>query len=655
MALATRPLEGRPELRDEAMTELMSRIGNQGVPLEYVDLSVPVARLEAVKPVRPSLRRWLLLAGLLVSAVLAIGGVVRDLFDAFGISYLESLQWRNQELTDAISEVPAEADSFEAWFERIMAGHLTEGTENLPLSGLPGDVETARLRERFPEDLGILQEHLTRRPTEAPAFMTGEERQLVARLDPDNALWPLMEIRWIENGAAIGSRRGTGSMTPEKIEACQRLHTAAAAMPILRNHGVSMLERQKAALPEPRGILELMTVDGMATLPRDGKARPSYWFGGGVSWFALRVSDLSAVNDREGLRRLWDEMIAIEKLRQAAPEAVLFDFQRHWAFMDQNVDLLERQLGAGATTPYPETRYYLEPPLSEQAPIMVIHGRLLPGDLTADEMRPLVMAEQAFFQRFLAWGACVVLGILLALTLLESIRRSRRVKGLARGLMPLLDWRDHAWVAGLGIVLPWLWYLVIARLTPLGGHWGDDEETAILSLMQAAMALVLGVVLVIQTSEWRWALRGALLGFGRGSRIFGWAAAAVTALAIPAGGFYSHFNWTAPDHEEMYLLGCAGAGSMGLLWLLWVAIVNLFTGGRAALRPNLVSRTVLVWMLAGTGTVLLSAGVLRGLEAWWISRDTLLHPKTSRNFINAMEERAVKEHSKRVLEWMKGL
>ena len=650
MALATRPLEGRPELRDEAMTELMSRIGNQGVPLDCIDLSGPLARLEVAEPAPPRLRRWGVFTALLLGAGVVISGFVGDLLDTIGSSYVQMLRWRQMQPHDVSMIFGGPLD---AWMTGVMTDHLTGAASDLPLSGKPGDGETAVLRERFPEDLGILQEHLARRSAEAADFMTPDEKAEVDRSDPDNALWPLMEIRWIERVAAFRSARSKGSMTPEEMRKCLQLFSAAAAKPFLRNHAVTLVERQKAALPEPRGLFDVLQVDGLARLTHDGAAGSMFWGGSRSEWLNQRIVELSAASDHEGLARLREELLAVERLRVGDPEAAVFDLESRKSFMEQAPLLLNHDSdGRLLTDGYPEIRTYLGRSQGDEVPFTIDYSRILPADLNPAELRPIWKAERAVFQRFLSWTACGILGVLLVLTLLESVRRPRRVKGLARGLMPLLDRRDHAWIAGLGIVFPWLWYLGITRLTPLGARWTEDEETVIIVLLQAALALFLGVVLVIQASEWRWALRAGVLGFGRGSRIFGWTAAAVTALTLPAAGMYMHLDWSTFNSGEMYLLGCAGAGAMGLLWLLWVAIRNLFTGGRAALEPNLVSRTVLMWMLAGAGTVLLSAGVLRGVEVWWVSRDTLLRPATSRNFVNAMEERAMKDRCTAILKWL---
>jgi len=161
------------------------------------------------------------------------------------------------------------------------------------------------------------------------------------------------------------------------------------------------------------------------------------------------------------------------------------------------------------------------------------------------------------------------------------------------------------------------------------------------------------MILIIHASEWRWAKRAAVLGLDSGLRIFGWLAAALTALAILAAGLYPHLENAAVHVDEPYLLGCAGAGATGGLWLLWVAIRNLFTGSRVSLRPNVISRTALSWMLVGLATLLISAGILQALEGWWIKREPLLRLETSRNFVNALSERGLEHRCAQIRDWIR--
>jgi hypothetical protein len=654
LELATRPLEKRPTVRDEALTELMGRIGHLGVPLDRIDLSVPIAKLESAAVVNPWKRRGLILVSLLGMLILALVGAGRDLLDALSLDFIEGLRYR----TTLAAQNPSylsHRDPVEMWFEDQLLAHAFRDAVDIPLTGLPGDGETARLRERDPEDLGVLQEHLARRSFEAPGFMTAEEETLVTRLDPDNALWPLMEIRWIESKTRSTYYRSPTTMPKEDVIECHRLFSLAASKPHLTNHAVEMLARQKASLRKPVGVMDLIQAEAISRLVLDGSVSFYSYGGSGSPWLFGRADEFSRASNREALEALWAEVLAVQRLRLASPEAMVFDYNDNIGFMDQARRVVYPGIGkAGLPPDYPLSNHYPMGSLDGSV-FLSSYGRITPKDVSATEMAPFVRAEMAMMHRFSLWFGCGLLLGVIVLTLVESVRRSRRARGLARGLMPLLTGRDHVWIAGGGILLPWLWYLVI-RVSPLGSALTEDSgEGFVIFMLQSLMALVLCVLLLIHLTEWRWALRGGFLGLGKGLRIFGWLAAAITALAMPAAGLMPHLNLLGSNAEEMYLLGCAGAGSIGLLALLWVAITNLFTGGRAALGPNLVARTVLPWMLVALSTLLLLAGGLLKMESHALASDRLVRPETSRHFVHALEERGMRDQIDLVRDWLDGL
>jgi hypothetical protein len=654
LKLATRSLQDQAELQDEAETELMSRLGEGGVPLDLIDVAELSARLEEKAPVDTVRRRLLIAAAFLVALVMGIRGVGVDLLDVASIAYSESLSW--QQIDDPnlhfnIGGTVGFAD-VEAQVTKMLGSWMTAGAVDLPLSGKRGDQETAVLRQRHPEDLGILQEHLARRSHEAAEFMTGEERAMVERLDPDNALWPLMEMRWLERTIEFRSNAGLGKMTGEEAEQCHRLLSRAAASPRLVNHAIGLLARQKAALPTANGVADVVRAETMAGFVTEASSPKIFWGYRSEEWLSVRLTDLSP--DRDQILRLRDELLAVEKLRCAGPESAVQDLSRNHVFMDNAYQHYARHLGPDvALTAYPQPHQYLPWPEREQAGVWMRGTRLLPTDLTAEEMKPLRMAEQCLFDRFLVWACTGLSGVVAFVTLLESIRRKRVVKALARGLMPLLTRRDHVWIGGLGIVLPWLWYFFVTVILPCGGAWAESDEEMVIRIMQGGLVVVMSIILIIHASEWRWAKRAAVLGLDSGLRIFGWLAAALTALAILAAGLYPHLENAGFSVDETYLLGCAGAGATGGLWLLWVAIRNLFTGNRASLRPNLISRTALPWMLAGLATLLISAGILQAMEGRWVKREPLLRLETSRIFVNALAERGLDHRCAQIREWIR--
>lgn len=263
-------------------------------------------------------------------------------------------------------------------------------------------------------------------------------------------------------------------------------------------------------------------------------------------------------------------------------------------------------------------------------------------DLTVEEVLPSRKTELAFFDRHVAISLALLGLIFSGLVGLEACRRSKVVKGTARGLMPLFRREDHLWIGGLGLALPWLWWWVITRLTPLGlrGESPEDLEVGMLALiLQPLAALVFSMVMLLQTARWRWQLRGGFLALGGFFPRLGWVAGGLTALAIPAAGgigFLTHLN---DDDKMLFLLGVSCMGSFGLLWLLWEGIMNLFTPRAGALRPNLAMRVLLPWTFAGVFSLIAAYSVSTFMERKWFAKDPLLPSWTSKTHRNAFEER----------------
>ena len=274
-----------------------------------------------------------------------------------------------------------------------------------------------------------------------------------------------------------------------------------------------------------------------------------------------------------------------------------------------------------------------------------LRSQQLPSGLTKDEVMPSRLAELAFFDRIVTGFLTTMAIASTVLAGLEMCRRSRLVKNMARGLMPLLRKEDHLWIAGLGIVLPWMWWWVVSRLGPLGLRDANMEVGWPMAvwLIQSAAGFILGMVMLLQAARWRWSVRGRFIGLSVSLPWIGWGVAALTGLSIPAAGLLRYLDKLTGDQTAAFLLGVSGMAASGLLWLLWQGIVMIFTPRSGALRPNLAIRTVLPWAMAGTTTLLASVLIATAMERYWYAKDPLLPPSTSKTYLNALDERVAKE------------
>jgi hypothetical protein len=284
--------------------------------------------------------------------------------------------------------------------------------------------------------------------------------------------------------------------------------------------------------------------------------------------------------------------------------------------------------------------------ISETAGLRVESEGRLPLNLTLEEAIPSRRVELSFIDRIVATSFSSLTLVFAGIVAFETCRRSRIVKGMARGLIPLFRSEDHAWIAALGIALPWLWWWAITRMSPLGWREGGFEEpwATLVWTLQFAAALVFAAVMLIQTARWRWGTRGGFLGLGVPMPWIGWGVAALTALAIPAAGSLRYFVDSLSDDETgFFLLGVAGMVACGNLWLLWQGVMTLFTPRSGALRPNLTMRVTLPWAMTGVATLLAGVVVSAMMERHWFAKDPLFPASTSKTHVNALEERLARE------------
>lgn len=656
--LATRPLEGRPGPRDEAKGELMARLGHSGVPFEMLDLTDPLARLEVAPPEKPWRRRGALLAALFLAAgaVLGVAG-----FLAYQIWMMEFASHLSFQRFARYAPDSIEYKLLLHHVERV-APDLPLGRESLAWGN--GIEETGRALSRQPDDVAMLQEHVCRQ-----IFLAGEKwdgfdedtKDRIARLDADNALWPLMQA-YAEMGACADPMAGYSRPTARtirdeaKFQDVVRLFSEAAAKPRYHDRSGSLVRRQLEAFPPERGIHDSVVVrgfSGFVTKPFTRYRYGGYLFG---VMAQVRCERLVKAKDAEGLRTFLGEWRKVVQHVLESPEPVDQDAATILIELNAMGDNLARACkDLGMTADESATRESLKrllepsytyqpmpPELRTSAGVRLetYHSGMV--DLTAEEALPSRKTELAFFDRHVAISLALVGLVFCGLVGLEACRRSKNVKGTARGLMPLFRCGDHLWIGGLGLALPWLWWWIVTRMTPLGLHGADPnevEEGMMALMIQPAAAMILSMVLLLQTARWRWDLRGGFLALSDFFPRVGWVAAALTALAIPAAGGILFLKPWKGDDKMLYMLGASCMAAIGLLWLLWEGIMNLFTPRASALRPNLVMRALLPWTFAGIFSLLAAYGVSTLMERKWFAKDPLLPSWTSKTHRNAFEER----------------
>jgi hypothetical protein len=653
--LATRPLEASPGDREEAKGELMSRMAHGGVPYEMLDLDEPLGRLEGAKPAKTGLRRSLLASGafLLTAAVVAVTA-----FLVWEILLMSQAGFIANRYSYGALGPGSEAVLKHA---RSVAPALPLGLHSIAGSSR----ETLEALEKTPEDLAMLQEHIVRHVRAETGWIsyTTEEQEIIARLDPDNALWSLIRIapllsKATRSPSAGGHYYGIGSTItsePEFQEAL-RLFSEAALKPAYFDRSDSLKRRQLDAFPPARTLSEFMIATGFS-----GMASPPLNYSGSLGTLAkLHTTRLIAAGDRGGLVIFYLQWSQLSKTVVGSPESGETDYSGtfyqlvevgRWlreafdklgmaaesADTVRQINVLERLTTSPLTLPKE---------ITDTAGLRLESEGRLPINLTLEEALPSRRVELSFFDRIVATSFSSLALVFAGLVAFETCRRSRIVKGMARGMMPLFRGEDHAWIAALGIALPWLWWWVITRMSPLGWREGGFEEPwpTLVWTLQFSAGLVFAAVMLLQTARWRWGIRGGFLGLGVSLSWIGWGVAAVVALAIPVAGSLRYFvDSLSNDESGYFLLGVTGMVACGGLWLLWQGVMTLFTPRSGALRPNLAMRVTLPWAMTGVATLLASVVISAMVERHWFAKDPLFPASTSRTHVNALKERVAKE------------
>ena len=647
--VATSGMEDSPVLRDEARGELMSRLGAYGSP-RRLDVAMPLAKLRSAKRLPKGLWRGLCLGAFLFILGLTALACVWVGRDVAMVILVENLRWMDM-------EQPTEDQDF-------LKSELQRRAPELPVE-VPHSRALESLLERRPEDLGVLQAAVAVRPLDAESLYTDLERELIARLDPDNALWPMMEAEWWWS-KALGSRDvffgGSRSIVAAGDPAWDRgwkLFSEAVGKPLLEDRMIGLRRKIVDAFPESSGLFPMMIIHGMSQAPWGSVRDRDLIFGGYLSTddpLAKRIAHLKNEGKTREIEILGEEYLRFARLVTASSDSVAWKGPGTISLLPKQFSLLAAALPPGdLKSTYDRLEKAAQgangrmdlgfgrPDLSG---VWLASHSIVPTDLSEDEMVPAEAVER--------WAFGSMGGLLMTLPLLlvsaafgfEVVRRRPTTRGLARGLMPLFTVRDHLWVGGLGILAPAVYAWLVIGFSPLGlWDWNLALEwEGVGFVLQLIMSAELLVVMPLAVVLWRWRSTGGFLNILPPAWWLGRIAAGLLLLAIPATGIIGVSETTWDDEvTTTFFLSLGGVASVGLLWLLWLGVMNVITPGSGALGANMWCRTMLPWSMVTTFvTLLLVAGGIRIAESRWHARDGLLNPRTSARFSCGLEKRTLK-------------
>lgn len=577
--MATRSLEGQPEVRDEARGELMERLSRQNPVTREAMAEAAVARLAKSEP-----QRWTPKAITLAVAWVVLTGIW-VYFNYFSYQL---------------------AEEFDTTWQTATSIHKPATTDPAAITD-PADFEA------------LLNSESGHFSTSSPDYRT-----TWMRLDEGNGAWSWREALVLAQEAL----RPGGSATPEEkmAEAWQRIEEAARA-PRFKVWQPERDAAQIAALGAPK--------DGLENVIRAG--------GGVYRWFhhmgnardlpknvvAARAKVLVEAKDQEGLRQAicdWetlcvrlsadalkaDDLLPAANLIAAGEPLSAAAGDLGMRAEKERLDLQMQGMASGDPDSFPTSH-------NPAAGMMVQTLYGLEQNLPEAEWRPGRMVEFTLVERVLVLAGAPLLLLALALVAIESVRRGRRVNGLANGLGPLFNGEDGLWLIGLGVLAPFAWYWGITRLTPLGcrdvGFFHFHYPPTV---FQGGAGVLLLLVAIVQTGQWRIARRGQLLGLGPRMLWPGWLVLAIAALAVPAGGIGRFLN--SRDIDQYYLMFAATCG-IPLLWLLWRGGALIFGPKSNALGGVLLARASALPLALAVAALVACYPLLLSQEKNWLAQD----------------------------------
>ncbi len=242
-------------------------------------------------------------------------------------------------------------------------------------------------------------------------------------------------------------------------------------------------------------------------------------------------------------------------------------------------------------------------------------------EITDADLKPARLADHELFSRLGAAVVLLFLCFMLAGAALYPFRDGALVRRLSQRMEKLIQPADWAWILGGGIGLPFIWLLVIHRLTSMGARdWSIVASGFLVPSGQVAAMGFLMVLMPLLVARWRLGKRGAVLGWQSGSRWLGWTAVICGALSLPVFGL-SFAN--GKGSETVIMIAAALLGILVLTWLT-IGIRAVFSKRPALLRRVTLSRVLVPAYALGMLLMAASMPLYHAAEKRWLAQDRLM-------------------------------
>jgi hypothetical protein len=275
--------------------------------------------------------------------------------------------------------------------------------------------------------------------------------------------------------------------------------------------------------------------------------------------------------------------------------------------------------------------------------------------LTDADLKPLRLFDHELLSRLFSYVAWVVLALCAGLAASYRFRVSVMSRRLARRMEDLLLPSDWGWIFAVGVMLPFLFVMVVNRLTPLGGRaFGAHGMELLMPGAHFFGLLLLWLTLPVQVVCRRLARRAGGFGFPNPSPV-GWLAVACAAAFVPVVGWAAISkagdSWLSELSNWPWQFWAATAlAGLPTLWVLGsISLAMLGRADRHLYRATSALVLVKVYAVAMLIIALASLGFMAS-ERYWFRQDWMAKFDVSGPGWSAFESKVAAQMRKEVRE-----
>lgn len=559
-------------------------------------------------------------------------------------------------------------DIFEPWEKPALPGGLTEEQCLLLDDSELDDLEQkTRLHLLVPENPAYFaeyaQEFVSRRSALPPDFMKS-----AARIAPDNAFFTWFAAGQIGRESFEKKKSSAPSPPSRMVDGVRLNPTPREAEFDIKDSAAFeealALVAKAAAVPGFETYSNPMIAARVRLLPAETMAEFTralmYGYGGSSGMIQLRyVADLlSARAEQLSKSGRKEEFLALAAQRQALivhlgrnPDITLVGelvhsviaasknfeaaadrlgltemaetYRKQGDAFQEDKDQRDIRYKKGENYPFPEekasTLHDLALPMIDRQ----VSSRLPISDMDFEPMR---RAEHELLGGFGLLAIALFLPVAALAVFLFRFVATPMIRVPAKRMAGVLGMADWAWVIGLGVVLPILLFLIVTRLTPLGGR-EYGAMFFVLAFPGVQYAALLLALLIVPAILVRWRLSKRLAPFGFGDRFTVPLALAVMAMiavwSLAALPVVEHL--TKVDLLNNFTFAALAAPPVLCLCLLFANALRSILGKPAARLAQcatavavLPAYPIAILILCAL-TPIYSAG-----EKRWLAKETLL-------------------------------